>query len=159
MARCRLHNTDLETAEALMLHILEHQILMEELMTGFANDQAHLDSDVTALTEAFGTAVTELKAAIANNPTAPVSSLDFSKLDSLVGTAQAEAAADAAPVKTAVVEAPVTNQQANTGQAPVVEAPTAAPVDAPATETPAPAASQVTEAPSGGTWTEPTATA
>lgn len=109
---------ELETVEALLLHMLEHQITLEDAMTEFANDQAHLDDDVNRLSEAFGAAVTELKAWVQNNPDLPASQLDFTKLDSLVGTMEAEAAADAQPAPTAAgatVAAPTTNQAANTG--------------------------------------------
>lgn len=62
------------------------------LMTANAN-QAHLDAGINALTTALNTAVTELKAQIANGT--PAAALDFTALDALVASTTAEAAADA----------------------------------------------------------------
>ncbi len=140
------HQQNLDHVEDLLIHLLEHQIAQEATMTQFANDQAHLDDAVTKLTDAFGTAITELKATIANHPDLPASTINFSKLDSLVASAQAEASADApAPV----VEAPVTNSQGLNGG--VVPAPTAAAQPA------ATGAAAVTEAPA--TWNDGATTA
>lgn len=66
---------------------------IEKLLMTVNTNQAHLDADVTALTTAISTAVTELKAAIAAGT--PAAALDFTALDALAVSTTAEAAADA----------------------------------------------------------------
>lgn len=82
-------------------HVLHHLHRMEIIMTQFADDQAHLDADVTAETTALATIIAELKAQHAAG--AP---LDFTKADAFVAAAQAEATTDAPAVVTPPVVTP-----------------------------------------------------
>lgn len=77
---------------------------METVMTEFANDQAHLDADVQAISQQFATAIAELKAQIAAG--VPAEQLNFAAADALVSTVTAEATADAPPAAPAPVDAP-----------------------------------------------------
>ena len=65
--------------------------LEEKIVMTVNTDNQHLSDDVAALGAAVATIVAELKAA---NP-----SVDFSALDALVASTQAEAVADAPPVE------------------------------------------------------------
>jgi hypothetical protein len=65
---------------------------LEEVVT---ENQTHLETDVTAIAASVGTAVQELKDAIAAGT--PAAALDFSSLDALSASTAAEAAADAPP--------------------------------------------------------------
>ena len=66
---------------------------LEKLIMTVNTDSQHLSDDVAALGAAVGTAVAELKAQIA--AIQPPVALDFTGLDALVASTQAEAAADA----------------------------------------------------------------
>ena len=84
------HRGAFSVLEDFVLHLAQDLAQMEQTMTQFADNQAHLDADVNALRQAISDAVAELKAAVANGQT-----LDFTKLDALVTDTQAEATADA----------------------------------------------------------------
>ena len=84
------------TDVATVLHQIDRRLSRIERLIMTVNDnQAHLDQDITDLGTAITTAVTELKAAIAAGT--PAQSLDFTALDALVASTQAEATADAPP--------------------------------------------------------------
>jgi len=63
-----------------------------DIMTEINADQAHLDADVKAETDAFATVIAELKAQHAAG--AP---LDFTAADKFLASVQGEAVADAPP--------------------------------------------------------------
>jgi hypothetical protein len=90
------HGGAFSVLEDFVQHLAQDLAQMEQTMTEFATNQAHLDADVAALRQAVSDAVAELKAAAANGQ-----SLDFSKLDALVADTQAEATADAPPAPAA----------------------------------------------------------
>jgi hypothetical protein len=110
--RCPRHVGEFVGSGDILLHILEHQIILEEAMTQFANDQAHLDVNVQAVSDALtafktqtALALSELKQQIAAGVPAP--ELNFSAFDSIipalqadVDAATAEATADVPPVVT-----------------------------------------------------------
>jgi hypothetical protein len=73
------------------IHQLDQHI--GELIMTVNTDAQHLSDDVAALGTAIGTALAELKAQIA--AISPPVKLDFTALDALVASTQAEAAADA----------------------------------------------------------------
>lgn len=76
-------------------------------------DQEHLDQDVAALTSSIAQEVSELKAQIAAGISA--SDLDFTSLDALVASTQADATADAPPVPVAdTTSAPTESTDATT---------------------------------------------
>lgn len=73
-------------AESYEDHVLHHLHRLEQQMTQFASDQAHLDSDVQALTGIFSqleAQIAQLKAAVAAG--GPV---DFTAADQLVADGQ-----------------------------------------------------------------------
>lgn len=74
-------------------HVIEHLHRIEHIMTEVTANQAHLDTDIAAITDSFATVIAELKAAAAAG-----TPLDFAAADALVAAVQAEAAADAPPV-------------------------------------------------------------
>ena len=80
-------------ADAVARHPTIRQIL-RNTQTIMA-DQDKLDSDVRSIATDFATAIAELKAQISANPTAPATSLDFTKLDALAAAVHSEAVADA----------------------------------------------------------------
>lgn len=118
--RCRQHVGDLDTDDDYRLHILDHLITLENLMTEANAQQAALNADVTAISGNVKTIVDELKAQIVNNPGLPAAALDLSALDSLAASIGTEATADAPP---APVAPPVTDPAPSDG--------TAAPADKP----------------------------
>lgn len=77
----------------MLWHMLEHLENVERLMTEANAEQTHLDTDVQSLTAAIAQEVAELKAQAA----AAGAALDFTKLDALVASTQADATADAPP--------------------------------------------------------------
>jgi transposase len=105
MCRCphRDHEQPLADAPALLLHTLEHLIRMENTMTEFANDQAHLDADVQAETDSL-TAVEAEIAALKAQPAA--TALDFTALDAATARLKGDAPAVAVPAPVDVPPAP-----------------------------------------------------
>lgn len=104
--RCTACVVEFYDQDEVLIHILEHQIRIEHTMSQMNADLeskiAGISSDLDQFATATSTALTELKAKIDANPTAPASSLDLTsvdalkaKADTLVSTAQAEATADA----------------------------------------------------------------
>lgn len=93
--RCpRPDHADIEFDElaALVVHLIQHVIDLENTMT---SNQEHLDTDITALTDAFGsleTVITGLK----SQPGAE--NLDFTAADALVASVQAAVTSDQPPV-------------------------------------------------------------
>lgn len=87
------HQDDLDSIEALLFHVLVHQI---ELGADMTSNQDHLNADIAAIGQALSDIVSELKAQAANGQT-----LDFTAADALVASAQGEAAADAPPAPAA----------------------------------------------------------
>lgn len=97
--RCERHGVDVYGDTELLVHIFVHLTDLEQQMTEFANDQDHLDADVSAESTSFAQVLAELKAQEGADK------LDFTKADAFVASVQSEAAADApAPVQSAAVD-------------------------------------------------------
>ncbi len=93
-------------ASHLLMHIVSVESrldLLESLMTSFADDQAHLDSDIQSLTDAF----TSFETIISGLKAQPgAETLDFTAADALVASVQAAVSADQPPASD---PAPVTD--------------------------------------------------
>lgn len=94
--------TDTPIFDKAIAGLAEVDRLEQKLMT----DQDQLDTDEAALETAETSdrqlwidAYAKLKDAVAQNPSAPASSLDFTRLDGLVETAQSNLAADSATLE------------------------------------------------------------
>jgi hypothetical protein len=89
MMFCHHHDLELPSEEFLEHVLNEHFTRLEQIMTEFKDDQAHLEADVQKLTDVWTTAYANLKNQIAGNPTAPAHTLDFTSLDKLAGIEEA----------------------------------------------------------------------
>lgn len=123
---CTIALADPDDHHALAAHVLYHLEHLEFRMTAFANDQAHLDADVQALTGIFSqleAQIAQLKAAVAAG--GPV---DFAAADQLVADGKAYLAPPAAAAST---EPDVSNvpSDASTVVPPTAVVPAAAPVE------------------------------
>ena len=140
MFRCEHCDLELSDIAAVLVHVLHHIARMERLMTEFANDQAHLDADVNALTAGISDVETEIAALKAQPADVP---LDFTALDAAVARVKADA-----PAAVAAAPAPATGSTVNLADAapasaviPADQVPTgdtsvAPPSDVPPSDTP-----------------------
>lgn len=119
-------NFEFDDLPTFVYHVLEHLVAVEAQMT---SNQQHLDTDITALTQAFGS----LEAVIDGLKSQPgAEALDFTAADALVSSVSAVVTADQPP---AVPSDPQGDVTAPTGDTPIGDGvPVDAPVDVPNTD-------------------------